>query len=114
MAKLSQQQREILLQYLKEFNEKGTIVGSLVLRIKENPFRKKKFGEIWYIYLEPECRGKGYGSKLLRFTDDYFKKNGCAYAFAGIAAHNPGSNILFEKAGYTKTRFILEKEYDSI
>jgi len=87
------------------------LVGSLILRIKENPYRRKKFGEIWYIYLEPECRGKGYGKKLLEFADEYFKKQGCSYAFAGIAAHNPASNLLFEKAGYSKTRFILEKEY---
>lgn len=91
--------------------EQDKIVGSVILRIKENPYRRKKFGEIWYIYLELECRGKGYGKKLLEFADDYFKKQGCGYAFAGISAHNPASNALFEKAGYLKTRFILEKEY---
>lgn len=86
-------------------------VGSLILRIKDNPYRRKKYGEIWYIYLEPECRGKGYGKKILEFADKYFKQHGCSYAFAGIAAHNPASNALFEKAGYSKTRYILEKGY---
>lgn len=91
--------------------EKEKTVGSLILRMKENHYRQKKYGEIWYIYLEPECRGKGYGKELLEFADDYFKKQGCAYALAGTAAHNPASNMLFEKAGYVKTRLILEKEY---
>ncbi|MEK6809611.1 MAG: GNAT family N-acetyltransferase [Nanoarchaeota archaeon] len=91
--------------------ERERIVGSLILRIKVNPFRRQKYGDIWDIYLEPECRGKGYGKKMLEFADEYFKRNGCSYAFAGIAAHNPASNALFEKAGYSKTRYILEKEY---
>ena len=43
----------------------GKIVGSLILRVKENPYRQKKYGEIWYIYFEPECRGKGYGFVLI-------------------------------------------------
>lgn len=89
----------------------GKMIGSLLLRIKENSYKQKKYGEIWYIYLEPECRGKGYGKKLLDFADEYFTKKECSYAFAGIAAHNPASNLLFERAGYVKTRFILEKEY---
>lgn len=86
-------------------------IGSLILRIKVNPFRRQKYGDIWNIYLEPECRAKGYGKKMLEFTDEYFKRHGCSYAFAGIAAHNPASNALFEKAGYGKTRSILEKTY---
>ncbi len=91
--------------------EEEKIVGSLILMAKENPYRRRKYGDIRNIYLEQECRGKGYGTKMLEFADEYFKRQGCSYAFAGIAAHNPASNLLFEKAGYTKTRFILEKEY---
>ena len=48
---------------------------------------------------------------MLDFADQYFKLLGCSYVFAGIAAHNPASNALFEKAGYSKTRYLLEKEY---
>ncbi len=91
--------------------ERGNIVGSLILMIKEHPYRLKKCGDIRDIYLEPECRGKGYGKKMLEFADEYFREKECSYAFAGIAAHNLASNQLFEKAGYFKTRFILEKEY---
>lgn len=91
--------------------EQGNIIGSLILMVKENPYRCKKYGDIRNIYLDPECRGKGYGTKMLEFADQYFKQQGCSYAFAGIAAHNPASNALFEKAGYNKTRYILEKAY---
>src|SRR3989344_3830387 len=91
--------------------EQKKIIGSLILIAKENPYRRQRYGDIRNIYLEPECRGKGYGRKMLDFADQYFKKNGCSYAFAGIAAHNPASNALFEKAGYNKTRYILEKRY---
>ncbi len=92
------------------YNE-DEIVGSLILRFRENPYRKKRYGEIWYIYLSPECRGQGYGSKLLQFADKFFQQNNCSYAFAGIAAHNPASKALFAKAGYETKRIILEKEY---
>ena len=91
--------------------KQGRIVGSLILMIQENPYRRKQYGDIRNIYLEPECRGKGYGAKMLTFADEYFKKKGCSYAFAGIAAHNPASNALFAKAGYAKTRYSLEKQY---
>ena len=91
--------------------EQKKIIGSLILMAKENPYRHQRYGDIRNIYLEPECRGKGYGKKMLDFADQYFKKNGCSYAFAGIAAYNPASNALFEKAGYNKTRYILEKRY---
>lgn len=91
--------------------EGGNIIGSLILMAKENPYRCKKYGDIRNIYLDPECRGKGYGTKMLEFADQYFKQQGCSYAFAGIAAHNLASNALFEKAGYNKMRYILEKTY---
>jgi len=91
--------------------EAGKIVGSLILMTKENPYRRRKYGDIRNIYLEPECRGKGYGKKMLKFADQYFKEKNCSFAFAGIAAHNPASNALFERAGYSKTRYILEKNY---
>ena len=91
--------------------EQEKIIGSLILMIKENHYRCKKYGDIRNIYLDSEFRGKGYGKKMLDFADQYFKLLGCSYVFAGIAAHNPASNALFEKAGYSKTRFLLEKEY---
>lgn len=119
----SSPQKELVLQRLREeFNhgagyffvyEGEKIIGSLLLQIKENPYRGKKYGDIRNIYLTSACRGKGYGQQMLLFADDFFKKQGCSYAFAGIAAHNPASNALFEKAGYSKTRFILEKDYSS-
>lgn len=87
------------------------IVGSMILRIKSNPYRKQKYGEVWYIYLYASCRGKGYGTKLLEYADKYFKSKDCKYAFAGVSAVNPASNALFSKFGYQRTRNILEKEY---
>lgn len=89
--------------------DRNKIMGSLLLRIKHNPFRSQKYGEIWYIYLEPDYRGKGFGPKLVEHAHAYFKQHSCSYVFAGISALNPGSNALFEKAGYTRTRIILEK-----
>ena len=85
------------------------IIGSLLLRMKINPFRNQQYGEVWYIYLDSAYRGKGLGATLLEHAEQYFKQNKCSYIFAGISASNPGSNALFEKTGYKKTRIILEK-----
>ena len=86
-------------------------IGFLKLKVKYNPYRQQKYGDVRCIHLDTSFRGKGYGTKLLEFADGYFKKNGCKYAFAGISAFNQGSNFLFKKIGYDTTRMILEKEY---
>ena len=91
--------------------EEERIVGSVILRIKFNPYRQQKYGEVWYIYFDASCRGKGYGTRVLEYVDDYFKKNGCKFAFAGVSAINPASNAFFNKSGYERTRNILEKQY---
>jgi len=101
-----EQQQGFLFIYDKE-----KIIGSMILRIKFNIYRQKKYGEIWYIYLDSSCRGKGHGTKALEFADEYFKKKGCEYAFAGVSALNPASNALFNKVGYKEVRNILEKDY---
>ncbi|MBS3117023.1 GNAT family N-acetyltransferase [Candidatus Woesearchaeota archaeon] len=92
--------------------ENKKVIGSLILKISFNPYRQQKYGDVRAIFLESQCRGKGYGTKLLDFADEFFKKNGCAYAFAGIATHNSASNALFAKSNYVHTRTILEKNYD--
>lgn len=91
--------------------ENKKIVGSMILRIKFNPYRQRKYGEVWYIYLDKSRRGKGYGTKLLEYADEYFKNKNCDYAFAGVSALNPASNAVFKKLGYKLTRKILEKKY---
>ena len=51
------------------------IIGSMILRIKFNYYRQQKYGEVWYIYLDASCRGKGYGTKSLEYADKYFNEN---------------------------------------
>jgi len=87
------------------------IIGSMILRIKFNYYRQQKYGEVWYIYLDASCRGKGYGTKSLEYADKYFNENDCEFALAGISAINSASNALFDKLGYKRTRSILEKQY---
>jgi len=91
--------------------DQGKVIGSMILRIKFNPYRQQKYGEVWYIYFDDSCRGKGYGTKVLEYADEYFKKKGCKYVFAGVSALNPASNALFDKLEYKRIRNILEKQY---
>ena len=87
------------------------VIGQLFLKIRFNPYRNQKYGEVRNIHLSPENRGKGYGKSLLEFADEYFKSKGCGYALAGVSNFNPVSNVLFERSGYERTRIILEKQY---
>ena len=106
---------------LKEYNkepqgfffvyEDDKIIGYLRLITRFNPYRQQKYGDVRFIHLDSLNRGKGYGTKLLEFADEYFKKNGCEYAFTGISAFNESSNVLFKKLGYQTTRIIMEKDY---
>jgi len=106
---------------LKEYNEEpqgfffvyenNEIIGYLRLITRFNPYRQQKYGDVRFVHLDGLNRGKGYGTKLLEFADEYFKKNGCKYAFAGVSAFNEPSNLLFKKLGYEKVRIILEKHY---
>ena len=91
--------------------ENDKIIGYLKLITRFNPYRQQKYGDVRFIHLDNLNRGKGYGTKLLEFADEYFKKNGCKYAFSGVSAFNEPSNILFRKLGYQTTRIILEKNY---
>ncbi len=91
--------------------EENEIIGQLFLKIRFNPYRNQKYGEVRNIHLNLKNRGKGYGKKLLEFADEYFKNKGCEYSLAGVSSLNPSSNFLFEKLGYNLTRKILEKEY---
>ncbi len=93
--------------------EGDELIGSLLLRVRENPFRNQTYGEIWYIYLDATKRGQGYGTNMISFADTFFQQKGCAYGFAGVSALNPASNALFANAGYTTTRLILEKDYEN-
>jgi len=106
---------------IKEYNEEpkgfffvyedNNIIGYLRLITRFNPYRQQKFGDVRFIHLDPLNRGKGYGTKLLKFADEYFKKNGCHSASAGVSAFNEHSNLLFKKLGYQTTRITLEKYY---
>lgn len=91
--------------------EDDKIIGYLRLITRFNPYRQQKYGDVRFVHLDNLNRGKGYGTKLLEFADEYFKKNGCKYAFAGVSVFNPASNAVFKKSGYKESRIIMEKEY---
>ena len=75
---------------IKEYNEEpkgfffvyedNNIIGYLRLITRFNPYRQQKYGDVRFVHLDGLNRGKGYGTKLLEFADEYFKKNGCKYS----------------------------------
>ena len=63
------------------------------------------------IYLDPETRGRGYGTELYRELFRLLKNKKIHTAIAGIALPNPASVKLHEKFGMEKTSHFREVGY---
>jgi len=85
-------------------------VGFLWLNTKFSPHRKAKFGDVHYVHLIPEYRGRGVGRLLMQKADEYFGSKGVKTLRLGTAASYSASIKLYEKCGYQRTRVIFEKE----
>jgi phosphinothricin acetyltransferase len=60
------------------------------------------------IYLDPECRSAGLGSKLYAALLDLFTGIDVHRAYAGITLPNPASEALHRKFGFTKAAHYTE------
>jgi ribosomal protein S18 acetylase RimI-like enzyme len=83
------------------------IVGCLGLNIEN------KKGIIEFILVLPEFQGRGIGSKLMVFTEDYFKKENINKIQLHVLKRNPALN-LYKRLGYKiskkrKLKYDMEK-----
>ncbi len=57
-------------------------------------------GEIWSIYLRPDCRGRGLGARLMRWGLDELKKRGYLMATLWVLEENIPARDFYEKMGF--------------
>lgn len=63
------------------------------------------------LYLDPACRGKGYGQAMLRHLEAEARERGFVSLMARICADNVASIGLFEKNGYVRAGYYEKVGY---
>ena len=80
--------------------EDGKEVGHARLYLINNDFHDEPYGLLEYIFVEPEYRKKGIGTKLTQAIIDEAKKQGC-YKLIGQSRYGKDKvHALYEKIGF--------------
>ena len=58
-------------------------------------------GEIWSIYLRPDCRGRGIGARLMHWGLEELKKRGYLEATLWVLEENLTARAFYENLGFT-------------
>ena len=82
--------------------EKDKEVGQARLYILKNDFHPEPFGFIEYVYIKEECRGKGYGSKLMNLLIEKAKENKCYKLICTSRFTMPKVHNFYKKLGFNK------------
>ena len=67
-------------------------------------------GEIWSIYLRPDCWGKGLGTRLMRWGLAGLKKRGYLEATLWVLEENLAARAFYEKLGFVHDGAVKELE----
>lgn len=87
--------------------EDGRIIGtSCFCRSRWEKF--SDCGEIVSIYLLPECTGKGYGRKLIEFTENELIKLGFDRILLWVLEENCNARQFYENLGYMNSGEVLD------
>ncbi|MEH7444522.1 GNAT family N-acetyltransferase [Bacillus sp. JJ1122] len=81
-------------------------VGQVELQIIR--YKKKEIGYVNLFYLIPEYRGKGYGTALMEYAENYFRKNKMKKYQLRVSKTNRGAISFYEKNGFEMVR--MEEE----
>jgi len=84
----------------------GKPVGQIELQIMR--YKKKEIGYVNLFYLIPEYRGKGYGTALMEYAENYFRKNKMKKYQLRVSNTNKGAISFYEKTGFDLVR--IEEE----
>jgi len=65
-------------------------------------FKEDSYGNLVQFFIEKEFRGKGFGKKLLKECEKFFKKQKCKLFIIGVNSLNTESYKKYKKLGYTE------------
>lgn len=64
-------------------------------------------GEVAEVYVEPACRSKGLGGRLLRQAVELFRERNVTFACVWTRDSNPQAVRLYEEAGFRRTEQLV-------
>lgn len=90
----------------------GKIVGTAIINKSQHDIYKKASwqydfpdGEIMVLHtlvIDPNVKGKGFGSEFVKYYEEYAKKNGCRCLRIDTNELNNNARKFYKKAGYTE------------
>ena len=72
--------------------------------------RDKKFGFVYNIYIVSEYRNNGFGYQIMKLIEQELKKISIQKIRLNVSANNLPALKIYEKMGYSKTIYSMEKE----
>lgn len=87
----------------------GGPVGHVLLLPQANPFTGAPEVVVMDIWVHPDLRARGIGSRLLVEAERHARRIGARGLVAQIALHNAASLALFHRAGFAAERVVAGK-----
>lgn len=89
--------------------ENGKLIGyAKITKTKRPPvYKKKEMGEITDLFVLPEYRKKRVGLKLVKASENWFRKRNLKLAWIKVHATNELGTLFWEKNNYTN--YMIEK-----
>lgn len=87
----------------------GAVVGHVLLLPQANPFTGAPEVVVMDIWVHPDLRSRGIGSRLVAEAERHARRIGARGLVAQIALHNAASLALFHRAGFAAERVVAGK-----
>ena len=98
------------LHHLFVLEDGSGVCGFLWIVICENNWTGERYGYLNNIYVAPPRRGRGLGKALMAHADEVLRAQGVQKARLTVTSSNQSAVALYEAAGFSKTRWEMEKE----
>lgn len=106
--------RQIALSEVRVARRDDRIVGFVMFTMAGGTFeRSVTRGLVQNIYVLPEARGDGIGSRLLEVSEDALAAEGADTVALDVMAHNDEARAFYEQHGYAPHRVTMEKPTES-
>jgi ribosomal protein S18 acetylase RimI-like enzyme len=106
--------RQIALSEIRVARAAGRIVGFVSFTIEGSTFeRSTTKGLIQNIYVEPDAREQGIGSRLLDRAESVLDAEGADVVSLEVMADNEAARRFYQRHGYDTHRVTLEKSTES-
>ncbi len=97
--------------YIVAENEKGKIIGGLMVTFEWSDWRNLWFWWIQSVYILPEGRGKRIYSQLYEFAKEKAREQGDVFGFRLYVEHeNTHAQKVYEKVGMEASHYLMYEE----